>query len=251
MELNIFNGDCSYNAWRKTDADSAALVWRENYLEGRIPPPSTPPDEFARIRAQELHAMMPELDENKIFASLLSMNATLATLSAGDSAILWFDACMYDQTMLARIFFLLNNTPASVFLICEDIGEHPEIIAKQRDSAQRLTPSDIALYASAWEAIAGGFETLKQFNPGNRFPFLTKALARYLEEYPDSNGLSKSERRLIEIVNSGKQNPREIFREFNAREEYPFMGDTTCYRLLEKLKKGGHLTAHKGTYHPR
>ena len=250
MILNIFNGDCAYNAWRKIDCESAALVWRENYLEGRIPAPDTPPDEFARIRASELHALMPELDERKILASLLSMNTALAKLSAEDSVILWFDACMYDQTMLARILFLLNNTQAAVFLICEDIGERPEDIAKQRNSARRLTSDDISLYASAWKAIAGGFEVLKQFTAGNRFPFLTKALARYLEERPDANGLSKSEHRLIEIVNSGKRVPREIFQEFNAREEYPFMGDTTCYRLLEKLAKDGHIAEHKKTYHP-
>ncbi len=247
MELNIFNGDCAYEAWRKSGETSPILVWRESYLEGRIPGPDTPLEEFEQIRAEELHKCMPELNFEKLLNSLRKMDQALAGLSADDSVVLWFDACMYDQTMLSRILFLLNGTPASVFLICEDIawGNFPELFAEKKCSALRLSESDIALYASAWKAFAGGAGALKQLlaeKEAERFPFLAKALARYLEELPAADGLSRSERQLLEIIRSGKHVGIEIFRALGDYEEHPFMGDTMCWRLLAGLAEKGFIT---------
>jgi len=244
MELNIFNGDCACDAWRKSGGTSPALVWRESYLEGRIPGPDTPLDEFERIRAEELHKLMPELSVERLLPALRSMDRTVAGLSADDSAILWFDVCMYDQVMLSRILFVMNGTPAAVHLVCEDVawGDSPGLFAKKRNGAPRLTPDDIALYASAWEAVAGGPETLGRLlaeRKVERFPFLAKALRRYREDFPGADGLGRSERQLLEIIRSGKHAGPEIFRAFGEREEHPFMGDTMCWRLLEKLAEKG------------
>lgn len=253
MELNIFNGDCACDAWRKSGGTSPALVWRESYLEGRIPGPDTPLDEFEKIRAEELHKLMPELSVDRLLPALRSMDRTVAGLSAGDSAILWFDVCMYDQVMLSRILFVMNGTPAAVHLVCEDVawGDSPELFAKERNAAPRLTPNDIALYASAWEAVAGGPETLGRLlaeKTVERFPFLAKALRRYREDFPGADGLGRSERQLLEIIRSGKHAGPEIFRAFGEREEHPFMGDTMCWRLLEKLEEKGLVAIRNTNY---
>lgn len=168
MELHIFNGDCAFEAWRSSGGTAAALVWRENYLEGRIPGKAVPPEEFERIRAEELHRLMPELDREKILAELRKMDQAVAGLSGRDSVFLWFDACMYDQIMLSRILFLLENTPARVFLVCEDVawGEHPELFAEKKPEARLLSGADLRLFASAWEAVAEGEETLRRFPAG-------------------------------------------------------------------------------------
>ncbi len=247
MELNIFNGDCACDAWRKSGGTSPALVWRENYLEGRIPGADTPSGEFERIRAEELHKCLPELGVDALRRSLHDMDRTVAGLSAGDSAWLWFDACMYDQIMLSRILFLMNGTPASVFLICEDIawGNFPELFAVKKAGAHPLGRSDIALYAAAWEAVAGGGEALKRFpvkKAAERFPYLARALERYREESPGADGLGRSERQLLEIIRSGKHTGPEIFREQANYEEHPFMGDTMCRHLLEGLAEKGLLS---------
>lgn len=246
MELNIFNGDCACDAWRKSGGTSPALVWRESYLEGRIPGPDTPGGEFARIRAEELHRLMPELSAERLFPALCAMDRTVTGLSADDSAVLWFDACMYDQLMLARILFVMNGTPAAVLLVCEDVawGDSPGLFAKKRNEALRLTPDDIALYASAWRAAAEGPESLQRFSAEKemaRFPFLAEALERYREEFPGADGLGRSERQLLEIIRSGKHDGKEIFQAFGDCEKHPFLGDTMCWRLLEKLAAKGLL----------
>lgn len=251
MELNIFNGDCACDAWRKSGETSPALVWRESYLEGRLPGPEVPLEEFEQIRAEELHRFMPELDFEKLLCSLRHMDRTIAGLSKEDSALLWFDACMYDQIMLSRILFLLNDTPAAVFLVCEDVawGSVPELFAKKKGEAVLLSRDDIALYAAAWKAVTEGAEPLRQFlatGKAERFPYLAKALARYLEEYPDAEGLGRSERQLLEIIRSGEHTGSGIFRAQAKYEEHPFMGDTMCWRLLEELAEKGYLSIQSG-----
>lgn len=258
MELDIFNGDCACDAWRKSGGTSPALVWRESYLEGRIPGPDVPLEEFERIRAGELHRLMPELSVEKLLPALRAMDRAVTGLSADDSAILWFDVCMYDQIMLSRILFLMNGTPASVFLVCEDVawGDSPALFAEKRSGALRLTSGDIALYAAAWNAVAEGPESLRRLPAEKhveRFPFLAKALARYLEDFPGADGLGRSERQLLELIRSGKHAGSELFRAFGEREEHPFMGDTMCWRLLEKLAEKGFLVirsdGNETTYH--
>lgn len=246
MELHIFNGDCACDAWRQSGATGPALVWRENYLEGRIPGPDTGTAEFARIRAGELHAMMPELAEERLLAALNAMDRTLAGLTAGDTAYLWFDACMFDQVMLARILFVLADNPAALYLICEDIvwGDHPELFAKRQSSGRRLDRDDRSLYAAAWRAFAEGADairTLVSQPETTRFPFLVKALARHLEDCPGADGPGRSERQLLAVVGAGNRTDLEILRAFNELEEHPFMGDSTCRRLLDELAAKGRL----------
>ncbi len=246
MELNVFNGDCAWEAWRKGGGNSPALVWRENYLEGRLPGIDVPLEEFERVRAEELHQRIPELDLEKLLASLLRADRTIMAQTAGDSVFLWFDACMYDQVMLARILFLLRGTSAAVFLICEDIawGNHPELFEAKKPASLRLASADLVLYAAAWQAITEGDDALKNFlatSDLSRFPFLEKALMRYREEFPGSDGLGRSERQLLETIRSGKHCGTEIFRAVGEYEEYPFMGDTMCWRLLAQLVEKGFL----------
>jgi hypothetical protein len=246
MILNIFNGDCACDAWKKSGGTSPALVWRESYLEGRIPAPEVPLADFERIRAEELYRLMPELDFKKLLDMLRNMDRTILELSADDSALLWFDACMYDQIMLSRILFLLKDTPAAVFLICEDVawGEAPELFADKINSASRLEQSIINIYASAWEAVTKGAKALKQFltaKSAKNLPFLAKALTRYQEEFPGADGLGRSERQLLEIISSGKHTGAEILQAFHICEEYPFMGDTMCWRMLESMAERSFL----------
>ena len=246
MELNVFNGDCAHDAWLKSGGTEPSLVWRENYLEGRIPGLESSLAEFEQIRAEELHRLMPELNFDKLLSHLRHMDATITGLTARDSDILWFDACMYDQIMLSRILFLLNATSASVFLICEDVawGDSPERFNACKNRASRLSRDDIALYASAWEAVSRDCKAIDKLLADTeiiRFPFLAKALTRYREDFPGADGLGRSERQLLEIIRSGKHDGMEIFRECGKHEEYPFMGDTMCLRLLEKLVKKGFL----------
>lgn len=246
--LHIFNGDCACNIWKKQGGKSPYLVWRENYLEGPLPPLSVSNEEFERIRAEFLHCCLPELSTERLLRFLLNLDKTVASLSAGDVAVLWFDICMFDQVMLARILYLLRDTQAEVRLFCDDFVPRtaPEMYKRDIREARILPPEAIRLYTSAWCAVVGGANAVNEFNqkrPASTDPILAEAMLRYAEDHPVDGSPGRSERRLLQIIASGKDNTwPEIFHQFNVMEKHPFMGDTMCKRMLARLEKAGKVT---------
>ncbi len=141
--LHIFNGDCLCNLWKKHG--SAYLVWRENYLDGPLPPPETAPEDFAGTRAEFLHAFYaPDTNLEQLKKSLLEMENTVKSLSAGDIAILWFDECMYDQLMLSRILFLMRE-PISKIMEMRFENEHRSNCRSSVEGATCKVTPDTAL----------------------------------------------------------------------------------------------------------
>jgi hypothetical protein len=67
-------------------------------------------------------------------------------------------------------------------------------------------------------------------------PYLHFAIARHLEQFPSvTNGLSRTERQILEIVESGVHRAMEIFRADQAKEERIFMGDDPFYSYIQGL----------------
>ena len=240
--LLIFNGDYAYDCWKRTapTADLRTLVWRENYLEGPLPA-DVPLEEFERVRAEFLHSCVPEYSEKAIYDSLIKQHIVLNEFNAPDcKIILFFDCCMYDMIMLARIFYLLKNTPGQIRLFCENVqlGNSPDVF-RQKISSLREIPRDIQdLYVYAWECVLQGPHAVTRFNVDNTAPnepFLAEAMHRYGEDHPCDGSLGRSQRQLLEIIRSGISAFDEIFQTFDKYEKYMFMGDTHCLRLLEQL----------------
>jgi hypothetical protein len=67
-------------------------------------------------------------------------------------------------------------------------------------------------------------------------PFLGPALHRLLEQLPhERDGLSRSERQLLEALEDGPQRPHELFLASQAREEAAFDGDSWVWLRLARL----------------
>lgn len=222
------------------------IVWRENYTEGPLPH-NVSAEEFARVRANFLHSCVPEYSEEQLRNFLLGQDRTLAELTARNTAVLWFDVCMFDTLMLARILFLLRNSPAEIRLFRADFvpDEHPEYFLQDWRTFPVLSPEIILLYAEAWNAVVSGPEIVARFNRENRAadPVLAEAMIRYGEDHPADGSPGKSELRLLELIRSGIRRPTEVFQAFNRMEPHPFMGDTTCRRLLESLAMQGRIAS--------
>ncbi|MDD3154594.1 MAG: GrpB family protein [Victivallaceae bacterium] len=269
--LYIFNGDRACNAWKKQRSrskingtsnssirDISFLVWRENYLEGPLPPLHTSNAAFEKIRAEFLHTCVPELSVERLQKFLLHLDDTVSSLTENDVAVLWFDVCMFDQVMLARILSLLHGTRAEIRLFCEDavLGKSPEIFCRDIGTLRRLTEETIALYTEAWHAILGGPAGVHTFLAKDRAkaaPILAAAIRRYAEDHPlDARQPSRSERNLLAIIASGVDNTwPEIFHRFNAMEQHPFLGDTTCRRMLKSLAQEGKIIISGDRLHER
>ena len=70
---------------------------------------------------------------------------------------------------------------------------------------------------------------------------MKKALLRCAEELPGADGLNRTQKQILQILSMGKRSFEEIFSGLDAFEEYPFLGDTACLRLLDDLQKKGLL----------
>ena len=84
-----------------------------------------------------------------------------------------------------------------------------------------------------------------------RLPKMKKALRRCMDEIPDRNGLSRTQRQIMELVASGCHSFMEIFKGLDRYEEYPFLGDTACQRQIENLVRKGLLMNSRDGYQLR
>ena len=74
-----------------------------------------------------------------------------------------------------------------------------------------------------------------------RLPKMKKALLRCVDEIPDKNGLTRTQRQILKLVAEGRHSFMDIFKGLDVFEEYPFLGDTACQRQLDLLVLKGFL----------
>lgn len=257
-ELHILNGDFALELWKKCHFTGETLVWRETYLEGSLPPT----DDLnvfrnARVAFLAQFAELSGVSIQRLTLHLQKMDDSLLELPENKLLMLWFDSCIFDQTLLMRILYLLHlrTTPvADIFLYCCNSNSLTlEDFKKGVSQKIRLLPQDLESGANAWLAfqrrnVKEMIETADTLSP-ERLPQMKKALLRCAEEIPDQNGMTRTQRQILQIVNSGSRSFMEIFKGLDAFEEYPFLGDTACQRHLEYLVQKGFLeTSPDGSY---
>lgn len=248
--LHILNGDFALALWKKCAFAGESLVWKETYLEG--PLPDTDNLHVFRSSRAEYLSHFTELDgigAARLYQHLKRMDDMILELPENSDVMLWFDSCIFDQTLLMRILFLLNlrkNASHSIFLYCcpgncltmEDFKYGIE----QR---VRLCAADLETAAKAWFCFqrkdAAGMLQVAENENFARLPQMKKALYRCAEEIPDKEGLTRTQRQILQILSAGCCSFAEIFKGLDNFEEYPFLGDTACQRLLDQLLEKGFL----------
>ena len=246
-ELHILNGDCALALWEQCGFQGQSLVWRETYLEGPLPD-TDDLHVFRDARAEYLShfAELSGIGKSRLYRNLLKMDDAVLSLPEDAALVLWFDACMFDQTILMRILSLLNRNPNAikVFLYCCD-GCCLEKADFVTGKPLPLQPHDRAAAGEAWNLFirkdAAGIMRLLEREPFERMPKMKTALLRCVEEIPDRNGLSRTQRQILKLAAGGRHSFPEIFKGLSAFEEYPFLGDTACQRQLNNLVRDGFL----------
>ena len=256
-DSHIFNGDCTLALWQKCGFSASTLVWRETYLEG--PLPDTDDLHSFRLARAEYLATFEELrhiNSQQLYLHLQKMDDTLLVLTAADELMLWFDSCIFDQTLLMRILYLLSKrtTPLpEIFLYCSE-GNVLQINDFQRAERHknRLMKEDLLLAGAAWQfwirRDAAGL--LQLFEQGNfeRLPRMRHSLLRCAEEIPDAGGLTRTGRQILQLLERGSLSFQEIFNGLKKFEELPFLGDTACRRILANLIRQGRLIYRNNSY---
>jgi len=249
--LHVTNGDSVAVPLSQTTLGDEAFAWRDAYHEG--PVRSGERSRLIDARAAFLSSCGWG-DENTIRDELLARDARfIAALREGREIVLWFEHDLYDQLQLVDVLALAGETgfdPEQLELIevgafagrpgFRGLGEldvaELESLWPQR---RAVTDEDTAGAQRAWEAVRRadprGLVEVRLDPPPSR-PFLAAALGRLLEELPDVNdGLSRTERQVLELLAEGPLLTGALFVASQDREDAPFHGDAWILRTLAEL----------------
>jgi hypothetical protein len=249
--LHVTNGDSVAVPLSQSALGGEALAWRDAYHEG--PVRSGERSRLIDARAAFLSSCGWG-DEDAIRDDLLARDARfVAALREGREIVLWFEHDLYDQLQLVDVLALAGETgfdPEQLELIeigafagrpgfrglCELTVAELESLWPQR---RAVTDEDTAGAQRAWEAVRRadprGLAGVRLDPPPSR-PFLAAALGRLLEELPDvDDGLSRTERQLLELLDDGPLLTGALFVASQDREEAPFHGDAWILRTLAEL----------------
>ncbi|MFD4669290.1 hypothetical protein ACFWNN_06095 [Lentzea sp. NPDC058450] len=249
--LHVSNGD-------STDVPGTGLAqhvlyWRDSLHEG--PVPAVGPEELRAIRARFLTESGVD-DRAEGLAMFAERDRVLAAAKDGEY-VLWFEADLYDQLQIIQILDRLAGLGVEaerITLIC--IGEYPgiarfgglgELTADQlrelpaTKACAVLTPNALELAVDAWAAfrtpVPARLREIAARRSGE-LRFLGEAFDRLGREFPSTrDGLSLTERRVLAAVASGATDAGEAFVRAAARETRPYLGDTWCYLIMERLAR--------------
>ena len=126
LELHILNGDFAFNLWEECNFSGQSLIWKETYLEGPLPDT----DDLHRFRVARTDfllqfAELSGIDRDRLYQFLKKSDDAILDLPENAALYLWFDSCIFDQTILMRILYLLhrkNDPSVRVFLYCCDVA---------------------------------------------------------------------------------------------------------------------------------
>ena len=251
--LHITNGDCAAGQLAASGLPGDVLAWSDILFAGPEREAGWPVDSDLAARAAYIADVF-GLQAPDVLTKFQIQYVRLGGAFAYDKVVLWFDACLMDQTTLVHLlacFDQINYRP--VELIC--IGAFPGIadfhgLGQLRPAdfvslyalrlwRRALSSSDFALARRADRAFArrdeGEIRRLAS-RQSSALPFLAAACASWLEELPDAAGLGKLDRLIVEAMEGGAGDFPAVYRQVAARDSRPrFWGDSWLQAKYRKL----------------
>jgi len=258
--LHVFcNEYCAENL-KERGVRGEVIVWSDPLAEGPTPEGLTS-EEFRKVRAKYLaDSSRGVYSLDGCLRKLTDEDAALARYAEHDEVVLWFDACLFDQTILIRqldYFARQDMGKIKLSLIC--IGEFPGLgklhglgeltgdqLASLLGERHEVTAAELQTAQKAWAAFCSpdptDIETLLEESDLAALPYLEDALIRHLQKIPSvKNGLSRLENEALAAIDSGVNKLGPIFGEVNDMERPAFFSDTTLWAILQEMADCGLL----------
>ncbi|HEV8193948.1 MAG TPA: hypothetical protein VGP82_21060 [Ktedonobacterales bacterium] len=145
------------------------------------------------------------------------------------------------DTRLSLIFVATHPQVTPFYALGQRTPEQLEALFPARG---QVTDDQLQLAHIAWQAFRSpnptALETMLATD-ATALPFLRGALLRHLEEFPATeDGLSHTEREILERAVAGGRRPGPLFRAWMEREQAPFMGDAPFFAHVHALSQGAH-----------
>lgn len=252
--LNITNGDGAANIIKQSTVKGDVLPWRDPMHHGPFPA-NLSLSELGRLRATYLAG--PDADPTEIERDFQLRDQHLTAAGSYDNVTLWFEHDLLDQLQILQIldwFAGARTEGMTLEMICVDrfqgkpdfrgIGElSADQMASLTELRHPVTDNMLAISMSGWAAFRSSDPgDLLAFLDGDlgELPFLSAALRRHLEEFPDaSTGLNRTETQLLRLMADSVHAPQNLFWQNMEMETALFIGDWTTYRILDALCASG------------
>jgi len=248
--LHVANGSCTTRLIDAAGIPGTLSIWADPLYDGPVPGGLTD-SELIDVRARHLAA--PTDASADPVNDMRQWRAVIDDHESYDELVLWFEHDLFDQLNLMQLLtWSRTRLPAAkpVSLVCVGsfpgrprfmgLGQlTPEELASLLDTRQPISDAQYELADVAWQAFrAPTPEALNQVRLGNTaaLPYLAAAITRFLQEYPwTTDGLSRTERRLLELSAAGAVELSAAFPRMHDDEEAYYVTDTSIAELANAL----------------
>ena len=250
--FHITSGDIAGGSLSKAGLPGEVFVWHDILYDGPREP-GWPSENTLSERALFLEeSTAGGLDRDGILKTLHEQYQRLAEAGSYERIVLWFDACLFDQSMLSHILTCLScKGIRKVELLCVDafpgiepfngLGQlQPEQLASLYADRQPVTGEQFRFAAIVDRAFATqNAALLTELSEKSEppLPWVPAAVTRWLQERPDqTTGLGRLETLALAAVCAGCETPDKIFASVAAADTPPqFWGDTTLWAKINGL----------------
>jgi hypothetical protein len=250
--FHITSGDIAGGSLAKAGLPGEVFVWHDILYDGPRQP-GWPNENTLSARALFLdESTAGGLDRDPILKTLHNQYQRLADAASYERIVLWFDACLFDQSMLAHIVTCLSQKGIrKVELLCVDafpgiepfngLGQlQPEQLASLYADRRPVTDEQFWFAAVVDKAFATQDAALLTELSGMTdppLPWVPAAVTRWLQEQPDpATGLGRLESLALAAIRAGCETPGKIFASAAAADTPPqFWGDTTLWAKINGL----------------
>jgi hypothetical protein len=244
-DLIITNGDAAGELLRRSFAGTEVLPWRDVLHEGPMPLTGTLA-ELTEIRAAYLAG---DGDPDYARSLLAARDRGLAHAASLDRVMLWFEHDLYDQLQLLQLldwFAAHPRVEGSLLLVqaSEFLGRQtPEQLQELKAEEAPVRSEQLAIARRVWAAFRA--DTPEAWHALldddlDALPYLRQAVLRMLEELPGPDGLTRTERQILQSLAAGALTPPALFVAVQRQEEAVFMGDFSFWKLLDGLALARH-----------
>jgi hypothetical protein len=249
--LHVANGTSTTRTIEESRIPGVTSIWADVLHEGPVPD-GLSDDELLNLRARVLADGVEESVDD-VAAGLNRWRTIIDNDEAYDELVLWYEHDLFDQLNLIQLLSWIGRqlpTTRPVSLICigsfpgrerfKGLGElTPAELATLFDTREHVHDRQYALAQRAWQAFrAPDPRQIEELMHGDTsaLPFLAPALRRYLEEFPWTlDGLSRSERRLLELAVNGSIDLWAAFPRMHDLENAFYIADGSFWNVAETL----------------
>jgi hypothetical protein len=227
-------------------------IWADPLHEGPVPGGLTDA-ELVEVRQRYL-AGPADITFDPV-NDLRQWRATMERHDSYEELILWFEHDLFDQLNLIQLLtWIREHFPADkvVSLVCigsfpghprfKGLGElTPDELASLIETRQRVSGPQYALAELAWRAFRQptpeSLDGIRQTDT-SALPYLAAAVTRFLQEFPwTTDGLSRTERRLLELASGDGIKLSKAVPQMHASEDAYYVTDTSIAALAETLSR--------------